>query len=252
MKRVLMNGKIETIQVAFYGTSLIALPNGNLVYGTANGKVFLLNENFQKIKNVSTGGHSCCAINDRNEIYVSSSQKHSIISFDLNLNQLKQFGSQGAENNQLNCPYGLCCHGDYLYICDNRNNRIQILNFDFQYVSTIQVNDCPIRVQISSTTIGVSCNQATMFYDLVSYALKYKHNIYGTFNMNYIDSIFCALNVHQKKFYFFDLDGNFLEENAFHDKLILTYSWPSGSMCRYKDILYMTDYNSNKIFKFLE
>ena len=69
MKRALINGKIETIQVAFYGKSLTALPNGNRVYGTANRKVFLLNENFQKIKKFSKGGHSCCAINDRNKIY---------------------------------------------------------------------------------------------------------------------------------------------------------------------------------------
>ena len=49
MKRVLMNGKIETIQLATNGVSLIPLPNGNLVYSTS-GKVFLLNENFQEIK----------------------------------------------------------------------------------------------------------------------------------------------------------------------------------------------------------
>ena len=48
-----MSGRIETIQLARAGNSLIALPNGNLVSGT-NGKVFLLNENFQEIKIVST------------------------------------------------------------------------------------------------------------------------------------------------------------------------------------------------------
>ena len=95
------------------------------------------------------------------------------------------------------------------------NKRIQILTLDFEYSSTIQLDDDPYRVQISNTTIGVSCNQATLFYDLVSKALKYKHNIYGTFNINYIDSIFCALNYEEKKIYFFDLDGNFLEERAF-------------------------------------
>ena len=39
MKRVLMNGKIETIILPADGVSLLALPNGNLVYGTS-GKVF--------------------------------------------------------------------------------------------------------------------------------------------------------------------------------------------------------------------
>jgi len=252
LKRVLFNGKIETIQLPAYGTSLIALPNGNLVYGTHN-RVFLLNENFQEIKRVSTSGWSFCALSRRNEIYVSVSPNYCIILFDINLNQLKQFGSRGTGNNQFNYPCGLCCHGDYLFVCDYGNKRIQILTLDFEYVSTIQLDgNRPYRVEISNTTIGVSCDQATLFYDLVSKALKYKHNIAGTYAINYVDSTFCALNVDQNKMFFFDSDGNFLEEKAFHEKLILENHELSGTMCKYKDQLYMTDFSSaGKVFKFL-
>ena len=56
------------------------------------------------------------ALNQRNEIYVSDSYKHCIILFDLNLKKLKKFGSKEAGNNQFLYPYGLCCHGNYLYI----------------------------------------------------------------------------------------------------------------------------------------
>jgi len=238
MKRVLLNGKIETIQLAANGVSLITLPNGNLVYGTGNGKVFLLNENFQEIKSVSTGGHSICALNSRIEIYVSD--YYCIILFDLNLNKLKQFGSNGRGNNQLNYPLGLCCHGDYLYVCDHWNKRIQVLTLDFEYVNTIRLDGLyPNRVEISNTTIAVSCDQATLFYDLVSKALKYKHDIYGTYAINYVDSTFCALNCGQKKMFFFDSDGNALEEKAFHEKLILSNYVSSGKMCKYKDQLYL-------------
>ena len=256
MKRVLMNGKTETIQLAISkiingGVSLIALPNGNLFYG-ARWKLLLLNEIFQEIKRVSTDGDGYCALNHRNELYVSDQAKHCITLFDLNLNQLKQFGSFGTEKNQFINPYGLCCHGDFLYICEYNNMRIKILTLDFDYVNTIQLDgNQPFKVQISNTTIGVSCEQVTLFYDLVSKKLKYKHNIAGTFTINYIDSIFCALNVQQKKIYLFDSDGNFLEEKAFHDKLILSSTWYSGSMCRYKDQLYMAD-KSGQLIKFLE
>ena len=250
IKRVLMNGKLETIQLAANGVSLIALPNGNLVYGTFNS-VFLLNENFEQIKRVSTGGSSCCALNHRNEIYVSVDGKNCIILLDSNLNQLKKFGSKGARNNQLSNQMGLCCHNDYLYICDYGNKRIQILTLDFEYSSTIQLDgNSPIRIQTSETTIAVSCNFTTLFYDLKTRGLKYKYN-YGTLNLNYIASIFCALNFSLKKFYFFDSDGTFVEEKAFHEKLILSNSWPSGTMCKYKDQLYMTDY-SGILYKFLE
>ena len=248
-----MNGKIEAIKIPSEdGVSLIALPNGNIVYGTYQ-KVFLLNENFQEINSFSTGGWSFCALNHKNEIYASSGQKHCIFLLDLNLNQLKKFGSEGEGNNQLNWPLGLCCHGDYLYICDYYNKRIQILNLDFEYSSTIQIDGGlrPFRVEISNTTIGISCYEATLFYNLASKALKYKHyNTAETKNINYIDSIFCTLNVKQKTLYVFGSDGNFLEEMVFHEKLSMSNDW-SGSMCRYKDQLYMTD-DSDKIFKFLE
>ena len=75
IKRVLMNGKFESIQLANRCVSLIALPNAHLVYGIL-GKVFELNENFKfkEIKIVLTDGYSCCALNQRNEIYVSICQ----------------------------------------------------------------------------------------------------------------------------------------------------------------------------------
>ena len=101
MKETLLNRKFKLIEVAGQPTSLISLPNGNLVCGT-DGSVKLLDENLKEIKSVSTGGRSFCAVNHRNEIYVSVPQKHCIISFDLNLNELKQFGSKGAGNNQFN------------------------------------------------------------------------------------------------------------------------------------------------------
>ena len=280
MKRVLMNGKIETIRLPNEGISLIALPSGNLVYST-NGKVFLLNENFQEIKSVSTGGLSFCALNHRNEIYVSVSHEDCIILFDLNLNELNQFviipyedeennqfvleyedeennqfdleyEDEDEENNQLDWPLGLCCHGDYLYICDYYNSRIQILTLDLKYSSTIQLDGHgPYRVEISNTTIGVACDKATLFYDLVSKKLKYEHNTTGTYTIDYIDSIFCTLNYQQKKIYFFDSDGNFLEEKALHKKLILSNYWASESMCKYKGQLYITDW-SGKLFNFIE
>ena len=135
-----------------------------------------------------------------------------------------------------------------MYICDFSNRRIQILTLDLEYSNTIQLGEYPYTVQISNTTIGVSCRETTIFYDLDSKTLKYKHKIAGTFTINYIHSTFCGLSVERKKIYFFDSDGNFLDEKAFHEKLILTDNGPSGSMCRYKDILY----ESGEVFKFVE
>ena len=260
MKKILMNARIESIQLpTTCGVSLIALPNGNVVYGTYR-KVFLLNENnFQEIKRVSTGGDSFCALNSRNDICVSVHHEHCIRLFDLNLNQLKQFGSEGAENNQLNNPSGLCCHGDYVYICDRGNKRIQILNLDLEYSNTIQIDDYPRRVQTSETSIGVSCYTGlTFFFDLKTRALKHKHDNYETCNINYIDSTFYCLSYtnavfQQRKFYFFDSDGNFIEEMAINENLIEHINrHTAGTMCKYKDQLYLIAFLSGKLIKFLE
>jgi len=179
-------------------------------------------ENLKEIKSFSTGGWSCCALNRRNEIYVSVGGKHCIISFDLNLNQLNQFDSHGAGYNQFNYPRGLCCHGDYVYVCDYWNKRILLLTLDLEYSNSIQLDGCPFDVQTSETTIGVSCARQTVFFDLETRALKFKHNNYATRNINYIDSIFYGSNyqiISEKKFYFFDSDGNFKEEMAMNERL---------------------------------
>jgi len=82
--------------------------------------VTLLDENFKEIKSVSSLFYrycfKYCALNKRNEIYVSVHQKNCNISFDLNLNKLKQFGSQGTGDNHLFSSSGLCCHGVNVYI----------------------------------------------------------------------------------------------------------------------------------------
>ena len=251
IKNLLLNGNFKTIPIEGYPLSLIDLPNGQFVSGT-DDSVILLNENLQSIKKVWTGGNSFCALSRRNEIYVSVYQRHCIILFDLNLNQLENFGSRGDGNNQFYFPEGLCCHENYLYICDNYNQRFQILTLDFDYVSTIitDYHHNPIRIQISETTISLSSNEAIFFYDLKSRTLKSKY-YFGRMELNYIDSTFYGSNYIQKKFYLFDSDGNFIEEIAWNEKLSKKVSsFSSGSLCRNKEDLYMIDFDGKRLFKF--
>ena len=170
-----LNGNLEFIPIVEAPISLLVLPNHNLVCSTIRS-IILFNDKLQEIKNISTKGKSFCALNRRNGIYVSVREKISFLLFDLNLNQLKQFGSCGScgsGNNQLNYPYGLSCHDDYLYICDCGNKRIQILTLDFEYTSSIQLEGFyPFRVLVSKSTIGVCCYEGIFFYDLKTTTLK--------------------------------------------------------------------------------
>ena len=72
-----------------------------------------------------------------------------------------------------------------------------------------------------------------------------KHDSYVTPNINYINSIFYG-------FYFFDLDGNFIEEMAMNERLSKRISNWLGGFCRPKDFLYFVDYSSSNILKFIE
>ena len=167
--------------------------------------------------------------------------------------QLKQFGSRGTGNKKFNYPHGLCCHGDCVYICDGANKRIQILTLDFEYSNSIQLKGLGASiVHTSETTIGVSCGVATFFFDLKTRAVKFKHNNYATWNSNYINSIFYGSNYSTKKFYLFDSNGNFFEEEVMNGNLRqhITH-WPGG-LCSHKAILYLADYNGRKILKFVE
>ena len=85
MKRTLLKGKYESIKVAYCDVSLVALPNGTLVVGTKDNSLILTDENFKDINNVTVGKLEYCALNHRNEIYVSCGDQNHIILFDSNL-----------------------------------------------------------------------------------------------------------------------------------------------------------------------
>ena len=74
-------------------------------------------------------------------------------------------------------------------------------------------------------------------------ALKYKYG-YNRYNLDYIDSTFYASKSENKKFYFFDSDGNFVEEITINENL------KNNGLTLYKDNLYMIDHYSNKFLKF--
>ena len=123
-----------------------------------------------------------------------------------------------------------------------------------EYSNTIQLDGLiPSTVQTSETTIGVSCyGGATLFFDIKTRALKFKHDNYATYHINYIGSTFYVSNFFRKKFYLFDSNGNFIEEMAMNENLSKhVTNWPGG-LCRHKDILYLADYMSSKILKFIE
>jgi DNA-binding beta-propeller fold protein YncE len=58
-------------------------------------------------------------------IYVTNSERSTVIKFGSNGNYIKKWGSFGSDNYQFNSPQGIAVDNNHnIYICDNGNNRI--------------------------------------------------------------------------------------------------------------------------------
>jgi hypothetical protein len=71
IKKTLFKGKYKSIKLEHVGDFLIALANGDLVFGVSFS-LMLIEENFKEIRKVTVGNVDSCALNHRNEIYVSN------------------------------------------------------------------------------------------------------------------------------------------------------------------------------------
>ncbi len=112
----------------------------------------------------------------------------------------------------------------------------------------IQLTVSPRSVQTSETTIGVSCSDTIVFYEMKTRTLKYKYHTYLPI-MNNFDSIFCGPSF--GKLVFFDSDGNYFEEMNINKKRLFTGFYPvSAILCSYKDNLYMADHERSQILIF--
>jgi len=68
-------------------------------------------------------------VND-NCLYLTIYGVHQIYTYNRHDGQLLKIigsGKEGKEQGQFNCPMGLTVDSKYLYVCDNCNNRIQVL-----------------------------------------------------------------------------------------------------------------------------
>ena len=116
--------------------------------------------------------------NEKNEIVISDCETHQIIVTDKELNKIKSVGTHGLKFNQFDNPSGICFHknGD-LYICDELNSRITVLNNDLNFKTSINLDYHPWRIKISNSTAFVKTYPLKLYiYDLESWMLKTAHD----------------------------------------------------------------------------
>lgn len=178
-------------------------------------------------------------------IYIVEQGNHRILKLDLNGNLIDKFGNRGSGNYQFDSPTDIASStGLKIFISDPGNNRIQVFDKRWQYLSSIKGNDkFRTRDEISPEYIGVNKLGEIFFYDKRSKSLG-KYDEDGA----YLDQIpipsdikdVSGLQISNSKIFILDRKSELihrLSENGFYETF---YPAKRGNTFYYKDeIVYL-------------
>jgi hypothetical protein len=115
-------------------------------------------------------------------IYILESGNHRVLKLDLNGNLIDKYGNRGGSNYQFDRPKSISSStGLKIYISDLGNNRIQVFDKRWQFLSSITGNEkFQSRDKIEPTYLAVNKLGEIFFYDLKSKSLL-KYNEDGAY-----------------------------------------------------------------------
>jgi hypothetical protein len=248
------NGSYETIHMRIVDACVLS---NNRLLASTHRSISILDERFNIIKEIEKidgnyiYSYGVAFNNKKHCIYASCVQSHCIYMLDLDLNKIKSFGSQGSNNNNLDCPSGICLNDDHLYVCDTRNVRIQILNSDLQFIDTIKLINChPEQIKIIGSTMCIfKITGSIQFYDLKNTKqLKKQHDELDG-RLSRIDSFFYLVT--SKMLYYFDANGNIIKEMKIERFSNLIWNALDGILLYFNNRLIVISFNTDTIIKFL-
>ncbi len=142
VKEFLDKGKTEIIKLKHDVWDILVVNRYRIICCSLKSKCLALyDENLNFVKTVDKINEFRVApagiASYEDHFYISDQLNHKILKLDFELNKIKSIGNLGSRFNQFNVPFGICCKDGILYICDNRNHRIQIYNEDLQFIDTI-------------------------------------------------------------------------------------------------------------------
>lgn len=160
-----------------------------------------------------------------NAIYIVEQGNHRILKLDLNGNLIEKYGNRGSGNYQFDSPTDIATtNGLKLFVSDKGNNRIQVFDKRWQYLSSIKGNDkFRTREEISPEYIGVNKQGEIFFYDSRSKSIG-KYDEDGA----YLDQIpipsdikeVSGLQISESKIFILDKKSELihrLSENGFYE-----------------------------------
>ena len=237
----------------------IVLPNDLILFANRDDKkLTLCDENFKVIKTIDKIDNrgfypEAVALNGKNNrIYFTNRDSHEVIMTDLNVCKIKSFGSIGSIERQFNDPCGICYIDGFVYVCDSKNERIQILNEELEYCKSVPLDYEPWLIKGSNNLICIERNdgQGISFYDLkANFSLIHNYE-HGWGKISNLNGCFYECCVKKKRIYCYDEEGSIIEEiNIDRFDNIISNSW-DGYLFSFKKNLLMLCYNKRKIIQF--
>ncbi len=199
--------------------SLCELSNGNLLIASGKPKCFqLLNSKYEKIKNITKiNKHSFTpryvTTDGKKSIYFTEI-KNRVIQTDLEINFTKQFGGvQGSSNTQLNFPCGIAYFDSSIYICDNKNKRIQKLSKDLVFQESFPLSFTPREIQVIKNVACIQANSFVSLYNLQPFYHKTHIFEYTAYIFASNPWFYSFQTTHDNTLITcFDSNGNFIEK----------------------------------------
>ena len=163
------------------------------------------------LRKIQIHGAYGCAVNEKeNEIYISDKVSNYVYKMDANLKQIGKYGSTGNGQYELNSPHGISFNYGFLFICDYKNKRVQILDSNLQFSHSLPLDFSPISIALSNNGIlGICGDNETCFFDVESLTLIRVFPDYSG-RINFIKPNFYVVS--NERTYIFDNVGNIVDE----------------------------------------
>ena len=74
------------------------------------------------------------AVDEDSHIYISDVESHRLSKFDSVGKSVKSVGGKGCRTGQFSDPHGIALSKEKLFVCDNRNHRIQVFDTNLNFI----------------------------------------------------------------------------------------------------------------------
>ncbi|XP_064405789.1 E3 ubiquitin-protein ligase TRIM71-like [Halichondria panicea] len=129
-----------------------------IVVEFGSGRIVIYDENYERIQVIDSRGKAAAgvAVDRDDNIYVSDYKDHKVRKFTANGDFLKEVGTKGDQRLQFSSPTGIGYNktNDKIYVSEENNNRVQVLNPDLTFHSIISENEINSPLNVSFDRIG--------------------------------------------------------------------------------------------------